>query len=538
VKVPIALLVVFAALLGASQAEGGPNGPPAKSVPADIRAVFQKPIYKNSIWGLRVVALDTGRVLLNLKPNYQFVIGSVRKVFSIGELLNQVGAEHRYKTPVYGRGKLDRAGVLHGDLILAASGDLTMGGRTQPDGTIAITDFDHNEADTLGNAVLTAPNPLAGYIALAQQLAGLGITEVTGDVIIDDRLFQPYNFRDEFDLRPIFVNDDVVDLTINPTAPGSDASLVWRPVTAALGVKSTLVTGASGSDYTLQLKPEFPQCIGQPGCTAEVTGQLPIDFVPPLTNKFPLIQTFRIVQPSNYARTVFIETLKAAGVTVDAAPVEENPTHLLPPKRFYPPDTKLAELEGLPYSENAKLILKVSYNIGADTSLLLFGLTRGVDNMDDALKVEKANLISNYGIPKDEFHFVDGSGGGDTTATNRAVTQMLVSLTKRPTFPTFFDALPILGIDGSLAFVTDFETDPTLAGAKGQVRAKTGTLLTASASGLVVNGQAFGGYITARSGRNFVYELVVNNVEVSDLNGVIEIFQDEGMVSAILWRDN
>jgi hypothetical protein len=232
-----------------------------------------------------------------------------------------------------------------------------MGGRTQPDGTIAITDYDHNEADTLGNAVLTAPNPLAGYIALAQQLAGLGITEVTGDVIIDDRLFQPYNFRDEFDLRPIFVNDDVVDLTINPTAPGNDASVVWRPVSAALGVKSTLVTGASGSDYTLQLKPQFPQCIGQLGCTAEVKGQLPIDFSPPLTNKFPLIQTFRIVQPSNYARTVFIEALEAAGVTVDAAPVKENPTHLLPPKRFYPPDTKLAELEGLPYSENAKLIL-------------------------------------------------------------------------------------------------------------------------------------------------------------------------------------
>jgi D-alanyl-D-alanine carboxypeptidase/D-alanyl-D-alanine carboxypeptidase/D-alanyl-D-alanine-endopeptidase (penicillin-binding protein 4) len=109
-KVPIALLVVFAALLGASQAEGNPNGPLAKSVPADITAVFQKPMYKNSIWGLRVVALDTGRVLLNLKPNYQFVIDSVRKVFSIGELLNQVGAAHRYiHRSIAGANSIERA---------------------------------------------------------------------------------------------------------------------------------------------------------------------------------------------------------------------------------------------------------------------------------------------------------------------------------------------------------------------------------------------------------------------------------------------
>ena len=138
-----------------------------------------------------------------------------------------------------------RTGVLHGNLILEASGDLTMGGRTNPDGTIAVSDYDHNEADSLGNAVLTAPNPLAGYIKLARQVAAAGVKEITGNVIIDDRLFQPYNFRGEFDLKPIFVNDDVVDLTINPTTAGSPASVVSRPISAALGVINTLVTSAT-----------------------------------------------------------------------------------------------------------------------------------------------------------------------------------------------------------------------------------------------------------------------------------------------------
>ena len=112
-------------------------------------------------------------------------------------------------------------------------------------------------------------------------------------------------------------------------------------------------------------------------------------------------------------------------------------------------------------------------------------------------------------------------------------------MTEQDAFDAFFDALPILGVDGSLGFVTDFESDPTLAGAKGQVHAKTGTYVAGDAQGNpVVKGQAFGGYIDAKSGRRLVYQLVVNNVPITDFNQVLEIFQDEGTISAILWRDN
>ncbi len=507
-------------------------------IPADIQSVFNKPLYKGALWGLRVLDAQSGEPIIDLRPQHQFLIGSIRKVFSIGELLNQIGPEHRYNTPVYRVGDVDKTGVLHGDLVLVASGDLTMGGRTNRDGTIAISDFDHNEANSLGNAVLTAPDPLAGYRELAQQVAAAGIKKITGDVIIDDRLFQPYNFRDEFDLRPIFVNDDVVDLTINPTQPGKRASVQYRPHSEALEVDNDLNTGQAGSPYELKLEPALPACIGRPDCTATVAGNLPVDFVPPLTNKFPLVQTFRIVQPSNYARTVLIEQLRKAGVKVDAPLVSENPTRLLPAKGDYSRHDRVAELKGMPYSQDAKLILKVSYNIGADTSLLLFGLTKGVDSMPAALHEEKRNLACHYGIDDDQYHFLDGSGGGDTTATNTAVTHMLKELTERRTFPQFFDALPILGTDGSLASFRNFESDPSLAGAKGRVRAKTGTYVQGSATGPLVKAQAFGGYVDAKSGKRLIYQLVVNDVPVKDLSDVLQIFQDEATISAMLWRDN
>ena len=536
-KVSLFCCVVSLSVFGVAQAESNCSDNSVK-VPTDIKAVFDQPAYKNAIWGLRVVDLGTGKELMDLQPRCNFYIGSVRKIFSVGQLLNEVGPAHRYNTPVYRHGEMDATGVLRGDVVLVASGDLTMGGRTNPDGTIAVTNFDHNEADSLGNATLTKPDPLAGYTNLARQVAKSGVKEITGNVIIDDRLFQPFNFRDQFNVSPIFVNDDLVDLSIHPTASGKPASVVWRPVSAALGVDNKLVTGAAHSKETLALNPVAPQCMGKPGCTAAVSGQIPVDFVPPLTNKYPLVQAFRITQPANYARTVFMEALKAAGVRVHANPVAENPRQLLPGKGSYPPEAKLAQLEGVPYSDTAKLILKVSYNIGADTSLVLFGLTQGVDNMNDALKVERKNLVTHYGIPEDEFHFVDGSGGGPTTATNRAVTKMLIDLKEKPAFPAFFSALPKLGVDGSLGFVTDFRSDPSLAGATGQVTAKTGTFVQGTAAGLLLKGQAFGGYINTKSGKRLVYELVVNDVAIKSLNGVLQTFQDEGKISAMLWRDN
>ncbi|HVM95852.1 MAG TPA: D-alanyl-D-alanine carboxypeptidase, partial [Candidatus Acidoferrales bacterium] len=200
---------------------------------------------------------------------------------------------------------------------------------------------------------------------------------------------------------------------------------------------------------------------------------------------------------------------------------------------------KVAQLTGLPYGQTAKFILKISYNIGADTSLLLYGVAHGVNTMPAALKVEGQDLSAHYGISSTSYHFVDGSGGGDTSATNAAVTKMLAELARSPAASAFQTALPILGVDGSLGFVTDFERDATLKGAAGNVRAKTGTWVGAGPSGqsIFLKGQAFGGYIATKSGKHLTYQLVVNNVPISSIDSITQVFQDEGRISAILWRD-
>ena len=163
------LLAVITPILSANEPTAGAR-PDAKAihtamaepVPAAIQQVFDKPMYKGGTWGLRVVDVESGEVIYEVGPTQPMLTGSVRKLFTIAQALDTLGPEHRFTTPVYRTGEVTD-GVLAGDLVLVAAGDLAMGGRTLPDGRLAITDYDHNEANSIGSAVLTKPNPLAGY---------------------------------------------------------------------------------------------------------------------------------------------------------------------------------------------------------------------------------------------------------------------------------------------------------------------------------------------------------------------------------------
>lgn len=514
--------------------------PQPKPIPAEIQAIFDKPFYKQGIWGLRVVDLENGRVIYDLNSHRKLMTGSIRKLISVGLALEKLGPDHKFVTPIYRWGGSEGAPSVLG-LTLVASGDLAMGGRTNPDGTLAISNYDHNEANSLGNAQLTAPNPLTGFEQLAKQVAAAGVKEVRGNVAIDDQLFVPFNFRDEFDVRPIFVNDDVVDVTIEPSIAAQPAKVDWRPKSKAFSVDAGLTMVPAGEQLEIKLDPEFPKCIGTADCKGKVSGKLPLGFMPPLTDKYPLVRTFRITEPQNYARTVLIEALKKEGVKISANSVGENVPNVmkLTPNRF-DPTWKVAELVSPPFSQYAKWILKVSYNIGADTSLVLFGLTQGVNSMPDALVAESKILANEYNIDPVDYHFIDGSGGGESAATPAAIVSFLDTMDNKKSFDTYRDCLPILATDGSLAFVTEFQKDATLAGAKGKVFAKTGTFLSGGDDGVLsLRAQTFAGYIDTKSGRHLAYALFVNDVSpVTGINDVIQVFQDEGTISAIIWREN
>jgi D-alanyl-D-alanine carboxypeptidase len=522
-------LPVVALLLGICAT--GFHGNSGCDLPKAIRAIMEKPRYSQATWALRVADVKSGDVIYDLNSQEKLLTGSVRKLYSVGVTLNQLGADYRFKTPVFRNGDLDASGNLKGDLILVATGDLTMGGRDNGDDTLAITDFDHNDANNLGSAILTAPNPLAGLNKLARQVAASGITRVSGNVIIDDRLFKDFRVPNQSLLiTPIVINDNRIDVTILPTKPGERAHIDWRPHTAAFRVRSDVVTVAKGEKTAVTLEHISPY-------EGIVTGQIAEDYVPPLAGVKTLVQTFRVEDPTDpqdpaaFARTTFIEALRRAGVSVDGPAVAPNPVGKLPPPDCYRNETKVAELVSAPYAQYSKLILKVSLNLGANLSLMLFGLDHGVNTMPDALRVERATLMDEYGLPGRGFEFpTNGSGSPDSLASAATTVKLLRAMkARRGTFPSYFHSLPILGVDGSLA---EIGTDSP---ARGKVFAKTGTFLNEKG----IAAQVLAGYVDARSGRRLAYALFVNNAgEITNIGDVIDVIQDEGEISTIIQQSN
>src|SRR5690349_16339949 len=106
-----------------------------------LGAVMDGPDYKSARWGVLVVDAS-GKSVFERNADQLFAPASVTKVYSCAAALVELGADHRFETPVYLRGKLDR-GKLHGDLILVASGDFTLGGRNDKAGKMRFADHDH-----------------------------------------------------------------------------------------------------------------------------------------------------------------------------------------------------------------------------------------------------------------------------------------------------------------------------------------------------------------------------------------------------------
>src|SRR5262245_14867707 len=112
-----------------------------ESLASKIEAVINAPAYQHSRWGILVLDLATRKVVYERNPDQLFAPASVTKLYSCAAALVSLGPDHRFETPVYRRGQVEE-GKLAGDLILVAQGDLTLGGRTRADGTLAFTDDD------------------------------------------------------------------------------------------------------------------------------------------------------------------------------------------------------------------------------------------------------------------------------------------------------------------------------------------------------------------------------------------------------------
>jgi len=488
----------------------------AGSIRDDIRAVMDGKPYTHASWGLLVVDLSSGERLMEQNAGQMFTPGSTTKLFTVAAALDALGADYRFATPIYARGTIDQADRLNGDLILVASGDLTMGGRTLPDGSIAFENLDHGDANAIDGATLTPTDPLAGLDELARQVRASGIRAVTGDVIVDDRLFDHFTESGSI-ITPILINDNVIDIVITPGEAGGPAAVDTRPHTSAVRVDAAVTTIESSRP------PQIDIVSGGRG-VIRVTGQIS-------AGREALVRTYPVEDPSSFARSLFIEALQRNNVSVNVPVQGINAAARLPDRGAYAMMEQVALLTSPPFSENAKVILKVSQNLHADTLPCLIAVQSGKRTFYEGMSLEGA-FFERAGLDSTAFSLGDGQGGVDADQISpEAEVELLRYMATRPDFEAFYQALPVLGVGGSLADTVGPDS-PAL----GRVHAKTGTRITYDAANDrgILRAKALAGYIDAASGRQLAFAVFVNDGPMEDMDAMFRAGSDLGRICEII----
>lgn len=463
-----------------------PQPTPATAAPqtledlrARIRDVLARPEFVASRVAVKVASLDTGRVLFEQDARKWMQPASNMKLYTVAAALDRLTPDYRFITSVYAPARPDAAGTVRGDLVIYGRGDPSFAVRFNPEGN---TDY------------------AFALDALAADIHAAGVRRVEGDLVGDESYFNgaPIPPGWEWDdlqwyygaeVSALTVNDNSVDLSVKPGASvGSPARITLGPSTPLVTIIDRTTTSERGTSRDLSVN----RALGQN--TIEIRGRLPID-------DRGYTASLAVSRPSLLFATMLRAALERRGVvftgqtrTVDASGRAEKP---LPVSSL----VEIAARKSPPLSVIAAQVLKPSQNLYAELLLRTLGKLSG--STDPKLSSEDAgekvvqNFLMQAGIDPTGLVMNDGSGlSRSDLVTADTTLQLLVYMNRHRFGSEFRLALPVAGVDGTLR--NRMKGTP----AQGNVRAKTGTLGTAT---------SLSGYVFSASGERLAFSLMINN---------------------------
>lgn len=460
-------------------APAGRRGTFDLAIDARIREIIHRPAFQGSRWGMKFSSLSTGEDLYSMNTEQLFVAGSSFKIFPAGTAFSTLGGGHRFRTRVYRTGPVVR-GVLKGDLVLVAGGDLLLGGRIQRDGTLSLPDPDHTY-----NAKPLAGDPLRTLRGLAGQVRAREIRRIEGGVLVDSSLFRQ-GLEDIFSdgikaaVSPMMVNDNVVDVSVRPGARVGAPGLVRLSPDVGYVQIANEVTTIAADGVAAARRLTFTDDVANPDGTRQV--RLAGDVILGGQERFI---SYHVPEPTRFAEFAFTVALEDAGIGVDAAAGRDRPM------AYDTTRDLVAQHISPPLSEEVKVMLKVSSNVHTVCFPYLVGAIAGEDARKAKQRGEEfqSRLFQQAGLDPHP------PGASDVRYTPDFFLGFLRHMARQRYFRHFYRALPIMGKDGTLA---DIQVDSPAAG---HVYAKTGTAGTTSPdTGEPLIAKALAGYIELPDG--------------------------------------
>ncbi|HZH91410.1 MAG TPA: D-alanyl-D-alanine carboxypeptidase/D-alanyl-D-alanine-endopeptidase [Pyrinomonadaceae bacterium] len=515
---------------------------------ANVSEVLRQPELAPAIVGIKVVSLDTGRVLFEENAGKLLVPASNMKLYTVAAALDRLGADFRFNTSVYAQELPDKKGKLRGDLVVYGRGDPTFATR-------------FNNGDYF-----------KAFDELAARIVAAGVRQVEGGIVGDESYFtgaprSPGWEWDDLqwyygaDVSALTANDNALDLFIKPGARAGDAAVVTtgpaspvirilvprnkeetadapyfltfvnRVTTAPRGAKRDISVHRPLGQNFVELSGQIAE--GDPGYTGSVSA----------------------ARPALLFTSMLRAALEKQGVVIKGrtsvvdAPMRGQPEPPSAPgialKAPYP--VEIAKRESPPLSEIAAHTLKPSQNLYTELLLRTLGkqvspttdpkltttatdpsrtaatadprLTTAADpsraataaapnrtatvmadpnrtTAEAGLSVVRA-FLNEAGVDTAHLAFVDGSGlARQNLITAESTVQLLIYMSKHRHALAWRDAQPVAGVDGTL------RNRMRNTAAAGNLRAKTGTLNNVS---------GLSGYVTSATGERLAFSIIVNH---------------------------
>jgi D-alanyl-D-alanine carboxypeptidase/D-alanyl-D-alanine-endopeptidase (penicillin-binding protein 4) len=444
-----------------------------------IRLTLSRPEFRRGTIGVKIVSLDTGKVVFEENAEKYFVPASNMKSYTIAAALERLSPDFRFVTSVFAAALPDADGIIKGDLTIYGRGDVSI--------STAFYNGDYYK----------------GLDALAQKIVQAGVKRIEGNLIGDESYFTgnaipagwewddlQWYYGAEISALP--VNDNAVDLSVKPGSVNSPCAVQVLPANTVVKIVNRCTTSATGAKRDIQVYKKLDQN------TVEISGAMP-------SGDRGFQGSIAVSRPAQ----MFIELLRGLLIQKGVVITGQNKVLNAQEKAGFASETssaspvEITKLESLPFGIIAAKTIKQSQNAYTETILRALGEQAGDKSNPKKSSAERGlevvqNFLLQAGISSDGVIQSDGSGlSRHDLITPGSAVQLYTYMSKSRYANVWRDAQTVGAVDGTL----QNRFKGTIAA--GNVRGKTGTVDQVS---------SLSGYVNSASGEKFVFSVIINAV--------------------------
>jgi D-alanyl-D-alanine carboxypeptidase/D-alanyl-D-alanine-endopeptidase (penicillin-binding protein 4) len=444
-----------------------------------LNRLFSDARLSNAQFGIEVYSLDRSEIVYDKNSSRLLLPASNNKVLTVCTALLRLGPDFRIKTWVLTDGPVDN-GVLAGNFIVVGSGDPT------------------------NSARFHSGDPFRVFKEWSAKLKSLNVHKITGDIIADEgdsgeMLGSGWEWNDlaEAFAAPVSslqFNENTVSLEISPgLRKGDPARIRSFPVQDFLKLDNEVVTDGGNSPNIEVHRIDNDELIAVQGTIPRETAAL--------------TRLVSVRDPVYYYLVALRNTLSAEGIDVSSCGLKQSKLY------GHAGSSRLWIDESPALSEIIKPVLKSSQNLYAETLTRILGSElRNSGTFSKGREIVEETL-SRMGLEKGSYFYADGSGLSRLNLVSPdALVRILKYMYRQPEFVLFDGALPIAGVDGTLA--------GRMKGTKAEnnVHAKTGSLADIS---------SISGYVRTSNGEMLAFSMMFNNFLTP--KDAVESLQDKAL---------